>query len=95
MRKLIKDWKELSEIPNESSTHILKVDVEGCNAWLESKDPKRLKKNLSFMRQIKHQDVYLSTHTFYGKTYKYSGKVLRACGFDVEIDNWDKDGSIY
>ena len=24
---LIKDWKELSEIPNESNTHILEVDM--------------------------------------------------------------------
>ena len=43
------------------------------------------------MRNIRHQDVYLSTHTFYGLEYKHSTKILHACGFDVEIDNWDKD----
>lgn len=88
--KLIKDWKELSEIPNESATHILEVDVEGCNAMLYAKDPRPYKKKLSFMRQIQYMDVYLSTHTFYGDQYKRSTKILHACGFDVEIDNWDK-----
>lgn len=88
---LIKDWKELFEIPNESSTHILEVDVENCHAWLWAKNPKPYKKKLSFMRQIQNQDVYLSTHTFYGKEYKHSTKLLKACGFDVEIDNWDKE----
>ena len=87
---LIKDWEELSKIPNESATHRLEIDVEGCNGWLIAKNPKPYKKKLSFMRQIQNQDVYLSTHTFYGLNYKYSTKILRACGFDVEIDNWDK-----
>lgn len=88
---LIKNWEELSKIPNESATHILEVDVDGCNGWLKSKYPKSYNKKLSFMRQIKHMDVYLSTHTFYGHNYKHSTKVLKACGFNVEIDNWDKD----
>lgn len=43
------------------------------------------------MRNLPHQDVYLSTHTFYGNSYKHSTKLLRACGFDVELDNWDKE----
>lgn len=88
---LIRNWDELSNIPNESKTHILKVDTERCCGWIQSKDPKPMKKHLSFMRQIKHMDVYLSTHTFYGTQYKQSTKMLKACGFDVEIDNWDKD----
>lgn len=87
----IKNWEELSKIPNESTTHILKVDLDSCNAWLISKDPKPYKSKLSFMRQIKHQDVYLSTHTFYGHEYKHSSKILRVCGFDVELANWDKE----
>lgn len=87
---LVKNWEELSKIPNESATHILEIDVESCNGWLIAKNPKPYKKRLSFMRQIQNQDVYLSTHTFYGLHYKYSTKILRACGFDVEIDNWDK-----
>jgi len=88
---LVRDWEELSKIPQESATHILEVNVEECCGWLHSKDPKRLKRKLSFMRQIKHQDINLSTHTFYGHSYKWSTKILKSCGFDVEIDNWDKD----
>ena len=43
------------------------------------------------MRNLPHLDVYLSTHTFYGSNYKRSTKLLKACGFDVEIDNCDKE----
>ena len=35
--------------------------------------------------------IYLSTHTFYGSNYKYATKMLQECGFDIEIDNWDKE----
>lgn len=91
MAKLIKNWKELSEIPNESSTHILEVDVKGCNAMLYSKNPKDYNEKLSYMRQVNGLDIYLSTHTFYGPNYKRSGKLLRACGFDVELENWDRE----
>ena len=87
---LIKNWEELSKIPNESATHILEVNLELCNGRLRAKNPKPYKRNLSFMRQIQNQDIYLSTHTFYGSEYKHSTKVLKACGFDVDIDNWDK-----
>lgn len=34
---------------------------------------------------------YLSTHTFYGLNYRHSTKTLQKYGFDVEIDNWDKE----
>ena len=88
---LIKNWEELSKIPNESKTHRLEVDVEGCCGWLISKDTKPYKKKLSYMRNLPHLDVYLSTHTFYGNNYKNSTKLLKAFGFDVEIDNCDKE----
>lgn len=35
--------------------------------------------------------IYLSTHTFYGKHYKHSTELLQKYGFDIEIDNWDKE----
>lgn len=89
MSKLIKDWNELSEVTNESKTHRLEVDTERCCGWLYAKEPKPYKRNLSFMRQVKNQDIYLSTHTFYGSQYAQSTKLLRACGFDVELVNWD------
>ena len=80
----------MSKIPNESKTHRLEVNVKGCYGWLISKDHKPYKKKLSYMRNLPHLDVYLSTHTFYGNKYENSTKLLKACGFDVEIDNWDK-----
>lgn len=91
MSTFIRDWKELSEIPNESKTHILEVDINRCCGWLKAKNKKPYSKKKSYMRQIQNLDVYLSTHTFYGTQYKHSSKVLRACGFDVELDNWDKE----
>ena len=90
MRQFIKDWEELAKLPNESKTHILEVNVEHSCGNLIAKEPKPYNHKLSFMRQINHQDVYLSTHTFYGNKCKSSSKILRACGFDVELANWDK-----
>ena len=88
---LIKNWEELSKLPNESKTHVLDVNVETGSAWLYTKNPKPYNKKLSFMRQILNQDVYLSTHSFYDLCYKQSTKILKVCGFDVELDNWDKE----
>ena len=90
MRKLIRDWEELAAIQNESKTHVLTVDVDGGNGWLAAKNEKPYDSKKSFRRQIQNLDVYLSTHTFYGSNYKSSSKKLRACGFDVELENWDK-----
>ena len=39
---LIRDWEELSKIPNESATHILEVDIEGGTGWLKAKEPKKI-----------------------------------------------------
>jgi len=90
VRKLIRNWEELANIPNESTTHILTVDIAGGSGHLNAKNEKPYNSNKSFMRQLHHLDVYLSTHTFYGSKYKHSSKMLRACGFDVELENWDK-----
>ncbi len=43
MSKLIKDWVELSKIPNESETHVLEVDIDGGNGWLSCKNGKNKK----------------------------------------------------
>lgn len=87
---LVKNWEELSKIPNESETHILEVNLKNQNGHLYAKDKKDYNPDLDYISQIKHLDVYLSTHTFYGKDYKHSTEIMKACGFDVEIDNWDK-----
>lgn len=75
-RALIKSWEELSNC--KSDTHYLKVDLEmGCG-WLKSKTDSE-------------DRVYLSTHSFYGSCYKGTSKILQDAGFDVEIENWDKN----
>ena len=74
-----------------TNTHILEVDVNMGSGWLRAKNPKPYNPNLSYMKQVKNLSIYLSTHTFYDSTYKWSTRILKTCGFDVEIDNWDKD----
>ena len=86
MPKLIRNWKELLAIPPNDKYKIVDRDGYGYNAWIEPiEKTEETEKNWS-----KHY-IYLSTHTFYGKTYKYSTRVLQEHGFDVEIDNWDKE----
>ena len=74
---LIKDWRELSLVP-DSSTHKLEINVDGGNGWIYKKDGRQ------FMGR------YLSTHTFYKSTHKRSTRLLRSCGFNITLDNWDK-----
>jgi len=81
MAKLIHGWKELKGCTSE--THLLDLDVESGHGWIHPKD------DLEFNSFRDHH--YLSTHTFYGSTYKYSTELLQQCGFDVELDNWDKE----
>ena len=88
MSRYIKDWEDLKKIPNESETHILKVGE--YNAWLEAKTKRLYNSEVDYLEQVKHLDVYLSTHTFYDPNYEFSTKILQACGFDVELANWDE-----
>lgn len=87
MSTFIRDWEELKKINNESETHIL--EVNDCNAWLICKNKEEYDPHKPYFSQIPHLHVYLSTHTFYGENYEFSTKVLQACGFDVELANWD------
>lgn len=79
MTTLIKNWEELSKVPS-SDTHRLEIGKH--NGWIMAKNPKSDK--------FSDRMYYLSTHTFYGLNYERSTKLLQSCGFDVEIDNWDK-----
>lgn len=93
MSKLIKDWKELSQIPNESDTHILTVDTRYGNALLipKEEEPYIIGSNEdseTFIKNIKGKRIYLSTHSFYRSHYEWSSRVLQACGFDVQLVNW-------
>ncbi|AUR88958.1 hypothetical protein NVP1231O_06 [Vibrio phage 1.231.O._10N.261.49.F8] len=80
MAKLIKTWEELAQVPS-SETH--RLEINDCNGWIVTKHPKSDK--------FSDRQQYLSTHTFYGGRYKHSTKLLQSCGFDIEIDNWDKE----
>ena len=74
MTKIIKDWCELGGLENDN----YKIEVDtyiGCG-WIRSKKDE--------------QDIYLTTHTFYGSNYKNSTQLLQKHGFDVELANWDE-----
>ena len=73
---LIKTWDELKECT--SKTHYL--EIEEFSGWAYPKN----KKNME-------HSMYLSTHTFYGGTHQYSTQELQRRGFNVVIDNWDKN----
>lgn len=88
MAKLIKNWKELEGL--ESENYKIKLDYIGDDpvaGWIV---PKEETVETSFENYFVHH-VYLSTHTFYGPNYQESTEILQKYGFDIEIDNWDKD----
>lgn len=83
--KLIESWDDMREL-NTSDTHEVKVDVH--SGWVEyRKDILKDREGLGPLNQSCGQ--YLSTHTFYGMTYKESTKYLQHAGFNVEVANWD------
>ena len=84
MSKLIKNWKDLEGLESEN----YKIKLDYFEEDVEHNDP-----HSGWVVDKKTGDVeyYLSTHTFYGSQYQESTKVLQEYGFDVEIDNWDKD----
>lgn len=106
MNKLIKNWKELSEVPANDKYKII-VDADMCSGWIiPVTDEFDWKNGEDFICNCEDRDemtvkeffehhVYLSTHTFYGSQYEYSTKVLQEHGFDIEIDNWDKELNSY
>ena len=84
MAKLIKTWEDLVGL--ESEHYKLEIDLEHCNGHIVPK----IETEETETNYFEHHK-YLSTHTFYEKTYEYSTKLLQKFGFDVEIDNWDKE----
>lgn len=72
---IIKSWEELSHC--KSDTHYLKIDLEMGRGWVKSKTDSE-------------DRVYLSTHSFYGSCYKDTTQILNERGFDIKVDNWDK-----
>ena len=77
---LIKNWDELTKMKSE--THILEIEPANGNGWIKPKI------KVEGKDYYKHNH-YLSTHTFYGHSYFYSTTVLRKCGFNIQLENWD------
>ena len=96
--KLIKNWKELSQVPPNDKYKII-VDEDMCNGWIvpicDEKDDKDEFichcEGIETTKEYFENHIYLSTHTFYSSQYKRSTEILQKCGFDIEIDNWDKE----
>lgn len=83
MSKLIKNWEELNGLDN--GKYVIRVK-DNCRGYIEPKvETEETEKDYA------NHHAYLSTHTFYGSHYKYSTKLLQSFGFDVELDNWDKE----
>lgn len=81
MTKLIKNWEELSKVkPNDKFK--IEVDLDMCCGWVKPVDD-----NEEIQFGVNYE--YLSTHTFYGKTG--TPHILKKYGFDIELDNWDKE----
>lgn len=85
MSKLIKNWEELAQVQPNDKYKIVIDEKYGCSGWIVPvTETKETEENY-----FEHHE-YLSTHTFYGSSYKRSTELLQKFGFDVEIDNWDK-----
>lgn len=85
MARLIKGWEDLVGL--ESENYKLNIELENGCGWIE---PKEETEETMGDEYWNHHE-YLSTHTFYGHQYEVSTKILQRFGFDVEIDNWDKE----
>ena len=84
MAKFIKDWNDLVGL--ESEHYKLAIDVDGGSGWIVPK----IETEETEKEYFKHHK-YLSTHTFYGSVCKGYEELLQKCGFDVELNNWDKE----
>lgn len=78
--KLIEDWAGLVGLENDN--YYLDIDLHGCNGWVRPKH--EFPDDEYYMHNI-----YLSTHTFYGGTYFMYTTILRECGFNIQLQNWD------
>jgi hypothetical protein len=80
MTKLIKNWDELKKVPANDR---FKIVVDDCCGWIKPVNDEDIEIGVNY--------EYLSTHTFYGSSYKQYTKLLQKYGFNVELDNWDKE----
>lgn len=73
--KPISNWVELAEV-GCNDLYRLDITPEDGNGWIRDEEGGYIE--------------YLSTHTFYGRDYEYSTRLLQTYGFNVVLENWDK-----
>jgi len=80
--KLISTWEELLEVPPTDKYKI--ASRENNEVWiLPLNDEEKLKPGTNC--------DYVYAYSFSGNEYEASTKLLQRYGFNVEIDNWDKE----
>ena len=84
MAKFIKNWYDLVGL--ESENYKLEINTNLGYGWIEPKEETEETKSNYWTHH-----KYLSTHTFYGKFCEGYTKLLQKFGFDVELNNWDKE----
>lgn len=83
MTKLIRNWEELAQVkPNDK--YKIEVDLDMCCGRI-----KPIIETEGTKAHYGKHHMYLSTHAFYGKTG--TPDILKQFGWDIELDNWDKD----
>lgn len=88
MPKLIRNWNELAKLVSKDGKYKIQLEETGYCGWIVPvKETLETKSNDNYFKN----HAYLSTHTFYGSSYKKTTELLQKYGFDVEIDNWDKE----
>ena len=74
--KPISNWVELAEV-GCNDLYRLDITPEDGNGWIKDEEGEGIE--------------YLSTHTFYGRNHEYSTRLLQTYGFNVVLENWDKE----
>lgn len=77
----IKTWEELDGLTSWDGRYRIEVDFEHGNGQIVPTFPVEDK-------DYWDNTEYLSTHTFYEKTYKMYTQILRKFGFNVELISW-------
>ena len=90
----IRDWRDLVGL--ESESHYIEFSIFEGDKYPHAGNiyPKEGYDMVINGFDYKY-GYYLSTHTFYGRNYKTSERILRSCGFNVRMNNWDAPGSGY
>ena len=78
--RLIRTWEELGQLPANDKFKIVLKESGGCG-WI---------KPVSENEEMGVNSYYLHTHTFYDSNCEEMSKLLQECGFNVELENWDK-----